>query len=202
MIKERSRNAKRIEDRLIDELIGISRGVIADDRVDESEAIFIGQWIETHREIADKWPVNVLYARIKELLKDGRLDSAEQLELLNTLKDITGGGISLVEPTKSTTLPLTQPEPEVKFEGAVFALTGKFVFGSTGECEEVIEALGGSIVPVPTAETDYLIIGEMGSPDWIHSAFGRSIEHAMELRERGHEIAIVSEEHWVDELAR
>ena len=103
MTKERSKNAKRIEDRLIDELIGISRGVIADEEVAESEAIFMGQWIETHREIADKWPVNVLYVRIQEFLKDGKLDVAEQAELLETLKEFTGGGISLVEPTKSTT---------------------------------------------------------------------------------------------------
>ena len=39
----RSRNAGRVQDRLIDELIGISRGVIADGVVDEKEAIFIGQ---------------------------------------------------------------------------------------------------------------------------------------------------------------
>ena len=40
-----TRSISRIQDRLIDELIGICRGVIADDEVDEREAIFIGQWI-------------------------------------------------------------------------------------------------------------------------------------------------------------
>ena len=69
----RSRTSIRIQDRLIDELIGISRGVIADGEVDEREAIFLGQWIEQHREVAGKWPVNVLYARLTEMLKDGIL---------------------------------------------------------------------------------------------------------------------------------
>lgn len=201
MTRERSRNARRLQDRLIDELIGISRGVIADGVVAESEAIFIGQWIENHCEIADKWPVNVLYARITELLKDGTLSTDQQKQLLETLKEITGGGISYVEPTKSTTLPLTHPEPELMFEGSVFSLTGKFVYGSNAECEAVITDLGGTIVPVPTADTDYLIIGEMGSPDWAHSTFGRSIEKAVELQDNGKGIAIVSEEHWVDQLA-
>ena len=56
---------QQLQDRLIDELIGICRGVIADGHVDESEAIFLGQWIENHREIADRWPVNILYSRVE-----------------------------------------------------------------------------------------------------------------------------------------
>jgi hypothetical protein len=74
MLTERSsRRELEVQDRLIDELIGICRGVIADDNVDEREAIFLGQWIENHRDIANRWPVNVLYARITEMLKDGVL---------------------------------------------------------------------------------------------------------------------------------
>ena len=200
MTRERSRTSRRIQDRLIDELIGISRGVIADGRVDETEAIFIGQWIENHREIADRWPVNILYARIKEMLKDGILNIVEQKELLETLREITGGNSNYAEPNKSTTLPLDHPEPQIMFEGGKFALTGKFVFGTTTECEDVIMDLGGIIVAAPSADTNYLVIGEMGSPDWVHSTFGRSIEKAVELRESGHPIAIVSEEHWVNQL--
>ena len=85
-----TRSISRIQDRLIDELIGICRGVIADDEVDEREAIFIGQWIEQHRDVADRWPVNVLYARLKEMLKDGVLNLSEQQELLGTLREIIG----------------------------------------------------------------------------------------------------------------
>jgi hypothetical protein len=79
MLTERSsRRELEVQDRLIDELIGICRGVIADDNVDEREAIFLGQWIENHRDIANRWPVNVLYARITEMLKDGVLSKDEQ----------------------------------------------------------------------------------------------------------------------------
>jgi hypothetical protein len=79
-----------IQDRLIDELIGVCRGVIADGRVDEQEAIFLGQWIENHREIADRWPVNILYARLVEMLRDGIMSESERAELLLTLRDLTG----------------------------------------------------------------------------------------------------------------
>lgn len=196
----KSRGSTPIQDRLIDELIGISRGVIADGTVDESEAIFIGQWIENHREVAEKWPVSILYARITEMLKDGQLTEKERGELLQTLKDITGESSVYQEPNRSTTLPLNKPYPDVTFAGSIFCLTGKFVFGSTLECEETISELGGTVAQTPTAKTNYLVIGEMGSPDWVHTSFGRSIETAIEMQGNGHDIEIISEEHWVDQM--
>lgn len=198
----RSRNASRVQDRLIDELIGISRGVIADGVVDEKEAIFIGQWIENHREIADKWPVNVLYVRLMEMLKDGILNEDEQLELLETLRNLTGDRSPFQEPNRSTTLPIDKPAPTINFLGKTFCLTGKFVFGSTFECEETITEMGGEVVQMPGQETDYLVIGELCSPDWVHTTFGRSIEKGVELKQQGHPIKILSEEHWVNSLSQ
>lgn len=197
----RSKNALRIQDRLIDELIGICRGIIADGVVEESEAIFLGQWIESHREIADKWPVNVVYARVLEMLKDGSLSGQEKEELLATLRDLTGEGSLFQDTDRATTLPLTRPEPAVSFEGSTFCLTGRFAFGSNIDCEETILEIGGSVVTAPTHETDYLVIGEFCSPDWAHTTFGRSIERAIELQEQGQPIKIISERHWVDAMA-
>jgi len=195
----KTNRVNRMQDRLIDELIGISRGLIADGVVDEQEAIFLGQWIENHKEIADRWPVNVLYARVTEMLKDGILNAEEQQALLETLKDITGESSILQEPNRSTTLPLNRPQPEqIDFNGATFSLTGRFVFGSNLECEEVIAEMGGSVVETPGRETDYLVIGELSSPDWAHSTFGRDIEKAVEIKSQGGDIQIISEETWVN----
>jgi NAD-dependent DNA ligase len=198
----RSKNAAKIQDRLIDELIGICRGVIADGKVDEKEAIYIGQWIENHREIAEKWPVNILYARLMETLQDGIVNQEERVELLETLRNITGDSTMFQESNHSTTLPLDMPTPEIRFEGKSFCLTGRFVFGSTFDCEETIAEMGGTISDTPSDETDYLVIGEFCSPEWRHTTFGRSIEKAVELKEAGKSILIISEEHWVESLAQ
>jgi len=199
MLTERSsRRELEVQDRLIDELIGICRGVIADDNVDEREAIFLGQWIENHRDIANRWPVNVLYARITEMLKDGVLSKDEQGELLRTLQELTGESSTYQEPNRSTTLPINRPAPDIEFSGKTFCLTGQFGFGSKIECEETVAELGGMVDQAPTQDTDYLVIGEVCSPEWEHTSFGKSIEVAVEMQSQGHDIKILSEEHWVD----
>ena len=158
--------------------------------------------IEQHREIADKWPVNVVYVRLTEMLKDGVLSEDEQQQLLETLRSLTGDSSLFRGPDKSTSLPLDKPAPAVEFSGKTFCLTGKFVFGSTFDCEETILEMGGEVVQMPGRETDYLVIGELCSPDWIHTTFGRGIEKGVELKQQGHPICILSEEHWVNSLSR
>ena len=197
----RSKNAQRIQDRLIDELIGVCRGIIADGVIDESEAIFLGQWIESHREVAETWPANIVYARVTEMLRDGVLSKEEEVDLLTTLRDLTGEGSPLQQKNQATTLPLTRPEPEIAFADKSFCLTGKFVFGSMIDCEDTIVEVGGSVIDMPTQDTDYLVIGEFCSPDWVHTTFGRSIERAVELQNQDGKIKIVSERQWVDALA-
>ena len=120
---------------------------------------------------------------------------------MDTLRDLTGEGSPFQEPNQSTALPLAHPAPVVVFESCIFCLTGKFVSGSKQDREESIFDIGGSIVPLPTQETDYMVIGEFCSPDWVHTTFGRSIQRAVELQELGKELKIISERHWVDAMA-
>ena len=140
----------------------------------------------------------MLYARITEMLKDGVLSKDEQGELLRTLQELTGESSTYQEPNRSTTLPINRPAPDIEFSGKTFCLTGQFVFGSKIECEETVAELGGMVDQAPTQDTDYLVIGEVCSPEWEHTSFGKSIEVAVEMQSQGHDIKILSEEHWVD----
>lgn len=195
-------NAARLNDRKIDELIGLCKGVLADGEVSQFEIEFLQTWLRNNLEISGHWPANVLYKRIEEMLEDNVLDVEEQKELLLTLADLTGEpSIHESVPSMSTSLPLTTPYPEIDFDGRVFCLTGKFVTGSRKMCESLVLEKNGSLKKSPTLDTDFLVIGLVGSSDWIHSTHGRKIEKAVDLQERGNHIAIVSEEHWVQFLA-
>lgn len=109
-------------------------------------------------------------------------------------------GGSLPDPreaiSESTSLPLDRPQPKIIFPGKLFCLTGKFVSGTRGECESYIVIHGGKVHSRPTIQTDYLVIGNLGSRDWIHSSYGLKIEKAVHYKEKYSKISIVSEDHW------
>jgi len=191
-------NLARRADRNIDELIGICKGVIADDVVSQKEAEFLLSWMESNQDAAHQWPANILYERIRLHLSDGVLDESESTDLLNLIKQITGGESIETVPSMSSTLPIDQPQPDIMFEDRLFCLTGAFTVGTRDSVAKLIESKGGKCVKNPTLKTDYLIIGLIGSRDWIHSTHGRKIEEAVSMRDSGKSsISIVSEEHWI-----
>lgn len=191
-------NSARLRDRSIDELIGLCRGILADGIVMQGEAQYLLAWLDSNRGAADQWPGNVIYPRVAAMLNDGVLDADEQAELLDLLNETTGMGIPLPEVAASyaSALPLDDPPPDVVFPGSAFVLTGQFAQGSRKECEKIVTARGGTIHGSPTRRVHYLIVGAIGSRDWIHSTHGRKIEKAVDLKRQGHAIQIVSEGHW------
>ena len=190
-------NWRRIEDRQIDELIGMCKMAIGDGHVDLSEARALLNWLEQNRESADRWPANVLYSRISEIISDGVINREEEGELIDLLIQSTGQPIDKTLGQMSTSLPLCNPFPLVEYKDQSFCFTGKFFFGPRKKCEDVIVERGGSLSGAPSGKTNFLVIGVLGSSDWVHSTHGRKIESAVELREEGKGIHIISEEHWV-----
>lgn len=190
-----------IKDRNIDELLGISRGLIADDKINQAEAEFLLDWIEKHfdsKEL-DSYPVNNIYDRLKRVLEDNLLDDDEAEEIKELLKSFTGGK-PITEQIKSmsSTLPLCNPLPNVIIKEKTFCFTGAFTIGTRTQCEIIIKNLGGTTTKAPSGKTDYLVIGILGSDDWIHSSYGRKIESAVEYRDNKNTgIKIITEEHFI-----
>ena len=97
----------------------------------------------------------------------------------------------------SSTLPLNTPAPNIEFFGKTFCLTGSFTIGTRTQCEAIIKSLGGESLKNVSNSVDYLVVGIIGSDAWVHSAYGRKIEKAVEIREKKKSIAIISEEHFI-----
>jgi NAD-dependent DNA ligase len=193
----------RNADRDASELIGLARGMLSDGELNQSEAEYLLQWLLEHPESLNVWPFDVLFLRMEEMLADGHLDTDEQGELMGLLLDYTGGGSTqggASASRQSTALPLCSPEPDVVFHGCNFVLTGKFITGTRTDCEIELVTRCGISQKNPTQATNYLVIGNLGSTDWAQSNYGRKIQHAVELREKGHPIHIISEKHWASHL--
>lgn len=192
-----SLNAGARHERGMSELMGLIRGVIADGEVSEAEVVVLRDWIAANPDVSSEWPANLLARRLDRIFEDGIVTEEERRDLAALLEEFTGGGAGVGGGfTRTTTLPLDDPQPEIEFRGRTFVLTGTFAYGPRRVCEEAIERLGGTCERRVTRRTDYLVIGTAGSRDWIESTHGRKILQAVEYRERGQTLAIVSEDHW------
>ncbi len=188
-------NRARIDDRQINELIGISRGLIADGVITKPEAEYLQKWLTANAGVTGNPVINNLLRRINGMLSDNILDADESKELFETLEKFSGGEFELGEILKSSTLPLDKPEPDISFRKTNFCFTGTFAFGARRDCEASDEAKGASAGSL-TQKTNYLVVGVYATESWAHSSYGRKIEKAVEMREGGTPIAIVGEVHW------
>lgn len=190
-------NRKNIQDRQVDTLIGLSKGITANGEVDQAEAEFLQTWLVQNSQSENPIILNLL-SKVCEMLEDGILDAEESAELLSILHSVSGEKMELGEVSKTSTLPICTPPPQIIFEDKTFLFTGTCAYGTRKQCQEAIDSLGGSNAKSVTKNLDYLILGSYVTDSWAHESFGRKIEKAMEYRDSGLPLAIVTEEHWLN----
>lgn len=181
-------------------MVGLVRGVLADGKVSQEEAEHLSRWTQDNPEVSTRYPANLLARRLERIFMDGRVDGREKKRLaamLSQLVDAAGsnGGFLL-----ATDLPITQPPPEVVFEGQTFVFGGEMVYGPVHACEREVLELGGECERVVNRRTDYVVIGTLAAGDWSQSSFGALIEEVVQYRSRGVPIAVVTEEQWTAAL--
>jgi len=191
-------NRKNIDDRQIDTLIGLSKGLIADGRVDQAEAEALLTWLIQSRQASENPIIINLLDKVSTMLEDKFLDAEEADELLTVLRKLSGEDAEIGELAKTTSLPLDEPAPTIDFPGQVFLFTGTCAFGTRRQCKEAIESLGGQNAQNVTKKLNYLVLGTYVTDSWIHETYGRKIEKAMDCRDQGIPIVIVSEAHWIN----
>jgi len=187
------------EAKAIDQLSGICSGILADGVVNDQEVRFFAGWVRKHASLEPVWPFTDILARIERIFADGKCTDDERDELKEIMEGLCGRSAPSTDgETYSTTLPFNIPPPEpIVFQQHAFNITGKFAFGSRRKVMDAIHAKGGTAIDAsPTRDSHYLVVGVFASRDWIHSNYGRKIEKAIELRDAGSGLVIVSEEHW------
>jgi len=179
------------------QLIGLCRGILADEELRDSEIVTLNEWLHRYRPLLPEWPGQMLARRVRAVLEDGVIEPDERADLQRLLERAAGmeGGQGFDVPT---TLPLTRPPPHIEYDQRRFCITGTFVYGPRRQVEAAIEEWGGTISSV--AKAHYLIIGSTVTPAWKFGTHGLKIEEAVERCAAGRPIAIVSEAHWSTSL--
>ena len=196
-------NKKRVTQRSIDEFIGICKGIMFDGTVVFEEAYHLLLWLENNIDVTSVFPAQGLYQILPKMIESGVLKPDDQAILMDYIVSMIGSYDVMIEGhNASTELPLCKPPPtpkKVRFLGSEFVITGNLKAMSRDDMTKYIKLFGGSVSPkTVTLNTDYLIIGDIGSKAWRHSTHGRKIERAVELRDKQKTgIKIFSETHFI-----
>ena len=181
-------------------LLGIATGLLADRHLTDDEIGFLSTWLDTHEEIAQSWPGDVVHARIKGVLADGAISEAERAHLVETLQQLVGGRLEDLAASTHVSELAFDELTAVSFPGAAFCLTGDFVYAPRAVCEREITTRGGVIGKGVTKTLRYLVVGGLGSVEWKHGSFGTKIEKAIQYKRSGVPILIVHEDVWASSL--
>lgn len=188
---------------LYQDLLRLCEGIMADGAVTPGEAAYLQQWVAKHSQLHKRWPFNDLIARLNVFFADGVSDAGECEELAGILTALIGDPIMQTDPrlpgyrmASPPRLIFNDPPPAVIFQDREFCATGIFSFGKRGAVERAIKERGGKPVKAPRSITHYLLVGSFVAPQWANGNFGTKIEHALNLRDNGHPISIITEQHW------
>lgn len=188
-------SGKAISDRQMTELIGLARGLVADNELNDMEIEFLHKWLVASDAAHANPMIGQLLERIRDIYADGFVDEEERGDLTDTLITLSANDFETGEIFKSTTLPLCDPAPNLDFEGQRYCFTGTFTFGKRSECERAVQKYGATTGSL-AQKTNVLVIGEYATASWKQSSFGNKIIQAAEWRSQGIPISIVSEHHW------
>jgi len=182
------------------ELLGIARGLLADQELSDAEIKFLDDWLDQRFEITSSFPGNVIHSRIKQVLEDDIITEEERSHLVATLTMLIEDRLEdLAEQVDLTELWFDEVGL-IDFQQARFCLTGNFVYGPMKVCETAIEKRGGIVSPTVGKESNFLVVGALGLDEWRDGGLGTEIEAAMKLRALGKPVKIIPEDSWVTQL--
>ncbi len=191
--------ARHHTNKAIEHLLGMVDGITADGSLHDKEVHLLSAWLSANPEATNAWPGSVIALKVREVLADGVITEPERAHLLATLTEIIGSNFTETGSASAEVVSLPIDDAvTVDLRNAGVCMTGEFMYGTRSACERLTLRAGGMPLDSVTKRVDILVIGTRVSPDWVHTSFGRKIQRAIELQDKGHTIEIISERRWLE----
>jgi len=182
------------------ELLGLARGLMADQELRDDEIQVLDEWLDRHSSLASSYPVKVLQGRVKDVLDDGLITESEREHLVDTLRLLIDGRLNeMAEQVKIKEFWFDEAGL-IEFNRTRFCLAGNFIYGPREACERAIVQKGGLVCPMISADSQFLVVGGLGVDEWRMGGLGRKIETAIELKTQGANLKIIAEDAFVEQL--
>lgn len=182
-------------------LLGICAGIAADNHINDNEIKFLNTWLLEYPEVADTWPGYLIANRVRDTLKDGVITEQERTDILETLNLLTSTSFMTTGATAPDSIMLpVDDDPSIYFKNMAYCFTGRFVYGTRAKCERIVLSLGAMPIDRVSRKLNYLVIGTLIEPSWSQTTYGNKINQAVNHRDSGVEICIISEKQWTKAL--
>lgn len=179
------------------QLLGVISGITADGQLHDLEIQFLRTWLASNERAGSHWVGDRIAAQIDRIMADGVVTDVERQELMDALQSVAGMDFPATGSVTAEPIAFPADTCEVLLDGAVVCLTGKFHFGTRGECEAASMTAGAECADSVTTKVKYLVIGSAGATEsWKQASYGNKIDAAMKLKEKGHTIFVLTEEAW------
>lgn len=170
-------------------LMGILEGISCDHVINMMELDALQQWMNDNPHLKGHYPFDTIFTTINRVLADRIITADEHRELLVLFQSF----LKPIEKKKEACLDLT---------GKKVCLTGNFMNGTKNDIGELVVENGGVMSSGVSRKTNVVIVGGEGSKDWSYGNFGTKVRKAMELKSKGFEIHILSEEDFIGLVSR
>ncbi len=200
MVKEMPSSPSETLKQSLGELLGLARGLMADQELTDSEIHFLDKWLEERYSMTSSFPGNVIHERVKEVLEDGVVTEEERSHLVETLNMLIEDRLEDLADQVDLTELWFDDVGLIDLNKTRFCLTGNFVYGPSDVCKVAIEQRGGTVAPSVSDEAQFLVVGGLGLDEWRTGGLGAEIESAMRLRAKGKSVKIIPEDSWVEYL--
>ena len=180
----------------VNEFLGLLQGIIADGIVNKNEFQYVCSWIKTNEIIAEDWVVKQVSQRIDDILSDDIVTDEELAEFTEVLKQLTGYQFDESGDAECASIAYLEDPINRMDDGCTVCFTGTFLTGTRRTIEDIAKSVGHEPQKSVTKKLNFLVVGELISPDWRFQSYGRKIEKAVQLRSEGLPIRILTEKTW------
>lgn len=198
-------------------LHGYLAGVVADQEVTDEEIRNLSDWLQEHLELREHWPFYDAWGVVEEVLRDGKITEEERQHLkkfCNEFVEEHAGSdarppspdqphyMKTGAPVLHSLTAVCEKDPHVELKGRRVLFTGEARLGTRAQMQEIAEAAGAIVCGSVVKDLDYLVVGDLSSPQWVYSKYGRKIEKALLNKKQGYNTKIIMEKDFLAALEK
>lgn len=180
---------------------GLCAGLNLDRKITEAEARAFLELLRHEPSLLEAKVLSGQKSAIQKLLNKKDLYRSDSERAVDYIYATLGTSKKEQDAVYAPTLQFDEIAPNsIDFSGSNMVFTGEFGIGRQ-TAEDIAESLGAELLASTKVESDYVVVGSIPSAAWKFGQYGTKVMRALELKQRGSTLLIISEEAFCAQIA-